>query len=1169
MQTARHWWAAAKQKVLQKKKLFMPVYGLVAFALVFNPLMPLVRYLPAYAADSADVVINEFSANGSADWIELYNTTGASIDLTNWELHDSASLMETLGSTIPANGFLVVEVSDRLNANTDEIHLFDDAANPIDSLVYNTTGSILYPGSGESTARTTDGGITWAAGVPTKGVTNMTTTTSGTLLAENFNTHSGSDYKGISVGFNAKNFGTVTGIAVTLERADGSTVTKTSGPAVLSLINSAGWDAGDGKLSTPFVIQEGTFTEAGDVDSNGDLYWNPAPATSWSTATTPTKAIIEVIDENGAKTSVANASLSEATATYFSLLPQAPNTVVVYGDTAAGENQPGWLFNRDTSTATPFEFSTDQASIGSGSLYVKPIGGANPNDKFIAENFLAKPVDQLNSIAYDFLIGAGGSAADANEFYLNVYANIDDTSNYYDCRFDYVTAAGSTADFTTATFAPTDTPAHVQKRGTRIASCPATLAGMPAGSYVRAFAVNVGDKTASDAGLDGYLDKVVVDAVGEKTTYDFEPDTAKPSVAIASPANGSLLTTGTFTVEGTASDNETSVTEVKYTVTEISGGIGCSSCHVQTVDSGVANGTSSWNFDVSGLDDGFYRLKVQAFDEAGNWKYKYHDVEIDTAAPAKVSGLQIRKGHSPDAPLLGCDGYTNARQIRIEWSHSPESDIDYYWFGTKFNEKHRKVDASKNFYHGNMSPGHNPYHYTVIAVDKAGNESPISDPCGLVLDTEAPVAEIVSPGDGDLLAGAVELKGKVSDDNPMNSFFRITGPGGYEETSLFTDGRTMHEFNWDTTGVADGTYTIFFATRDKADNKDGDKDNPGTSVDSITVTVDNTAPTAELTSPSDSAAVSGTVEVLGDVMDNIDLSHYNLSLYPGSTDLSDGLVHSGDRLNGTVGWGSGTVNVSGTGASVSRMLDTTLLPDGEYQLRLAARDAAGNRDTSGIGGAPNSVHVIAFTVDNTNPVVDAGSDDAIAGQAYNLAGAASDATTSVTATLWTQVSGPGVATFADAGALNTGVTVDTFGTYTFTLTATDAAGNTAADTVTITFNFLGGTGGGDGAQGDTPPQPAPNNTGILAAQTNNTNDGTEGENNNIANNENDDSEVLSTHDENHTGDATGNEDENGEVAGAANENSGFSPWWLLILAVLAAIGYYYFGRRSSKAKDES
>ncbi len=201
----------------------------------------------------------------------------------------------------------------------------------------------------------------------------------------------------------------------------------------------------------------------------------------------------------------------------------ADSTVVVTGDTSAGENQPGWLFNRDEDTDTPFEFNSDEASIGAGSLYVLPIG-ANPSDKFIAENFLATPVSLVNALSYDFLIAESGDADDAEQFYLNVYANIDDSDNYYDCRFDYVPSEGSTSEFTTFVVNVTDAPTAVTKHGSStIVACPATLAEMPVGSYVRAFAINVGDTSDNDTGLAGYLDNVVVDLDDEITTYDFEP----------------------------------------------------------------------------------------------------------------------------------------------------------------------------------------------------------------------------------------------------------------------------------------------------------------------------------------------------------------------------------------------------------------------------------------------------------------------------------------------------------------------------------------------------------------------------------------------------------------------------------------------------------------------
>jgi hypothetical protein len=182
-----------------------------------------------------------------------------------------------------------------------------------------------------------------------------------------------------------------------------------------------------------------------------------------------------------------------------------------------------WQFQRDSDNATAGGFSAEAASIGTGSLKAGPIG-SNAVEKYVAEDFIAKPVADLTSIGYDFKIGGTGDAGDAQQIYLNVYANIDNSDNFYDCKFDYVPSTGSTSAFTTATFAASATPTTVTKRGERLeGACPATLAGMPAGSYVRAFAINVGDTSASDVGLVGFLDNVNVVATTGTQTYDFEP----------------------------------------------------------------------------------------------------------------------------------------------------------------------------------------------------------------------------------------------------------------------------------------------------------------------------------------------------------------------------------------------------------------------------------------------------------------------------------------------------------------------------------------------------------------------------------------------------------------------------------------------------------------------
>lgn len=181
----------------------------------------------------------------------------------------------------------------------------------------------------------------------------------------------------------------------------------------------------------------------------------------------------------------------------------------------------GWAFNRDTTTMTPYEFTENEKSIGAGSLYVQPISDANPKNKFIAEKALNIPAADLHSVAYDFLIAGNGDEADSNQFYLNVYTLLPDTTEtYFSCRFDYVPGTGSLTNFTTATFNSTDVPTFVQNRNSSV--CPAELSDMPIGSKVSFISLNVGDTSTSDAGLAGYLDKVVISTTSATTTYDFE-----------------------------------------------------------------------------------------------------------------------------------------------------------------------------------------------------------------------------------------------------------------------------------------------------------------------------------------------------------------------------------------------------------------------------------------------------------------------------------------------------------------------------------------------------------------------------------------------------------------------------------------------------------------------
>jgi hypothetical protein len=180
----------------------------------------------------------------------------------------------------------------------------------------------------------------------------------------------------------------------------------------------------------------------------------------------------------------------------------------------------GWVIDPDGTVA--FGFLAGPATVGTGSLQFGPIDGTNPANKFIMFAPVDGLVSDLVSLSYDFYVGAGSY----QHFYTNVY--VDSSANgvgtfatFYDCRYDLVPASGPAGSWSTNGFTATSAWTNVANP---LGSCPATLAGLPAGSEIIGVVVNGGQSNASDAGLEGGFDNVVVTSVADGTTiYDFEP----------------------------------------------------------------------------------------------------------------------------------------------------------------------------------------------------------------------------------------------------------------------------------------------------------------------------------------------------------------------------------------------------------------------------------------------------------------------------------------------------------------------------------------------------------------------------------------------------------------------------------------------------------------------
>lgn len=120
-------------------------------------------------ADS--VVLNELMPHPSpgSDWIEIYNPTSSDINLSNWTLVDSTSKIKTLSGNIPPNGFITLDITNRLNNAGDSIYLKDVGGASIDNYSYDSD-----PGINISFGRSPDGGNWTILSVSSKGSSNGT-----------------------------------------------------------------------------------------------------------------------------------------------------------------------------------------------------------------------------------------------------------------------------------------------------------------------------------------------------------------------------------------------------------------------------------------------------------------------------------------------------------------------------------------------------------------------------------------------------------------------------------------------------------------------------------------------------------------------------------------------------------------------------------------------------------------------------------------------------------------------------------------------------------------------------------------------------------------------------------------------------------------------------------
>ncbi len=146
----------------------------------------------------------------------------------------------------------------------------------------------------------------------------------------------------------------------------------------------------------------------------------------------------------------------------------------------------------------------------------------------------------------------------------------------------------------------------------------------------------------------------------------------------------------------------------------------------------------------------------------------------------------------------------------------------------------------------------------------------------LVFDAAAPAGSISSPAANATVGGTVTITGTASDANFSEYEFHYgAGAAPATWTGIGTNPRTTQVTNatlgsWNTTGLADGTYTIRLRVYD------GARISTGFTEVTRTVTVDNTRPTALLSAPADTSLVDGMLTISGTASAPIAFANYTL-----------------------------------------------------------------------------------------------------------------------------------------------------------------------------------------------------------------------------------------------------------------------------------------------------
>jgi hypothetical protein len=373
-----------------------------------------------------------------------------------------------------------------------------------------------------------------------------------------------------------------------------------------------------------------------------------------------------------------------------------------------------------------------------------------------------------------------------------------------------------------------------------------------------------------------------------------EKDTTLPEITSITPANGTII--GTTAVK------------LRWNATDLQSGIDHYS--VYRSSQFVAN-TTAQSYNLSGLIEGANNVTIVTYDRAGNHASKSViitvNITLQICTPSNNSYVRQAVAINVSGSVANYTHLDLFIDRQLEHSFNTSGEHTYLW------------NTSADYYVVR--------HIMLVGYDSDGNNASIS--ITVTVDNMAPTAIILSPTNATYVHGNITITFIAQDTALKKASITIGSTYTYDVTG-------MNSTLFNTTLLADEIYMVKLVVYDLAGNK---------AETAVTIAIDNKVPDAQITSPSNSTFVRGSVGI------NVSYDDTNF----GEAVLSiDGQAVTMIIVNRAFGQTPVSVHV----VNPFYTWNTTMVTDGMHVITLTVSDYAGNTRT---------VEIRVF-VDNTAPI---------------------------------------------------------------------------------------------------------------------------------------------------------------------------------------------------------